>query len=1009
MASNTGRMDEAPDSEHRFQTHTPVPLREARPPENATSDVELGFRRSLLAQLMGPRVGRHRSLDFDALDSSSSRLVQVPSMLLDQSHTSRWQQVLERVISAVVTVRFCQAVPFDTMSAVASEASGFVVDKHRGIILTNRHVACAGPFVGEAVFQNREQVNVHTIYRDPIHDFGFLKYNPGDVEYFQVEEIPLDPSKAKIGTEIRIIGNDAGEELSILAGQISRVDRNAPDFGPMTYNDFNTLYLQAAASSSGGSSGSPVIDINGSAIGLQAAGRNQSATDFFLPLDRVKRALERIQHGEKVVRGDIQVQFLYEPFDYVRRIGLSQETESRVRAHDSKEIGMLVVETVLPEGPGDCAGLITGDVLVSINGKIVTKFVQLDEVMDSSVDRQIKILVERDGKSVECMVDVENVDAVTPARFVEMGGAVIHDMSYQLARYYCVPARGVFVAQVWGMLPLEDAGEGVIIKSVDGHLTPTLDDFIRIIRQVPDRARVPVVYYSLNDIHEEYVHIVENERHWTDMNLYARNDTTGIWDRQTIDPPSEICKTEQQTAKFAVSSNPTVQTIIPSLVQVHFYIPWMINAFPVCRRTGTGLIVDAERGLVAISRSIVPFELGDLSLTVAESVTIPATVVYLHPTLNFAIAQYDPALLGRTQTRSARLSAKPVAEGDKLMLHAYRSGKGLASIHTTVSTVEPMSIPKHSPPRFRSINSSWFKLDTRVAQKYNMGVLTDYDGAVCGMWVSFVDDSGDEGTNSEYFYGLDACKLLPVLEPLRLGQQPRICTLGIELTPISLVEARHLGLDRTWIDRIEDVCPQYRQLLMVSRVACDSRCSNVLRPLDVVLTVDGQISTQYSDLDRAFSAKQLSLQVLRNKKVVAAVAETDEEDGTDTRRIIWWSGAILHEPHKAVRQQCRELPSRTYVSYNAYGSPAYTAGMAPTSFITHVEDMETPDLDAFIAAVRKLSSNTSTSDFVCVRIVGLDRIPDVISVKINSHYWPTIELVKDISKPNGWDRIHYNN
>ncbi|KAJ1938908.1 hypothetical protein FBU59_004296, partial [Linderina macrospora] len=571
----------------------------------------------------------------------------------------------------------------------------------------------------------------------------------------------------------------------------------------MTYNDFNTFYLQAAASSSGGSSGSPVIDIHGSAIALQAAGRNEGATDFFLPLDRVKRALELVQAGKPVDRGDIQVQFMYEPFDYVRRIGLSPETEAQIRVHDPDEIGMLVAETVLPEGPGDTAGLITGDVLVSINDEIVTKFADLDEILDSSVGEQIKVVVERDGHRIQHVIDVQDVHAITPDRFVEMGGAVLHNLSYQLARYYCVPALGVFVAQVWGMLPLEDAGEGVVIKSVDGHDTPTLDDFILAIQAIPDRTRVPVVYYSLNDIDEEYVHIVENERHWTDMNVYTRNDETGVWDCKKIDPLGAVCQVEQQTARFATSVNPTVQAIIPSLIQVHFYMPWMINAFPVCRRTGTGLIVDADRGLVVISRSIVPFELGDLSLTVAESLTIPATVRYLHPTLNIAIAQYDPTLLGKTPVRTAQLATKGNSEGDQLMLHAYNDGKGLVSIRAMVSTVGPMSITKHSPPRFRSINADWFKLDTRAAQKYNTGVLTDMDGVVSGLWVSYIDDMDDEGTNNEYFYGLDVCKILPVLEPLRNGDHPRLRTLGVELSTISLAEARHLGLDRSWIDRIE--------------------------------------------------------------------------------------------------------------------------------------------------------------------------------------------------------------
>lgn len=57
-----------------------------------------------------------------------------------------------------------------------SEASGFIVDAEKGIILTNRHVACAGPFVGEAICHDHEEVDVFPIYRDPVHDFGFLKY-----------------------------------------------------------------------------------------------------------------------------------------------------------------------------------------------------------------------------------------------------------------------------------------------------------------------------------------------------------------------------------------------------------------------------------------------------------------------------------------------------------------------------------------------------------------------------------------------------------------------------------------------------------------------------------------------------------------------------------------------------------------------------------------------------------------------------------------------------------------
>lgn len=96
-------------------------------------------------------------------------------------------------------------------------------------------------------------------------------------------------------------------------------------------------------------------------------------------------------------------------------------------------MGLLVVDSTVPGSPADGV-LEPGDVLVCVQGEVVSHFLQLEELLDGAVGQTIELQLERGGKQLVVQLPVTNLHDVTPATMLELAGGSVHALSYQQAR-----------------------------------------------------------------------------------------------------------------------------------------------------------------------------------------------------------------------------------------------------------------------------------------------------------------------------------------------------------------------------------------------------------------------------------------------------------------------------------------------------------------------------------------------------------------------------------------------
>ncbi len=900
-----------------------------------------------------------------------------------------WTNTLERISSGVISIRVDSTRAFDTEWNSSSQATGFVVDAERGLVLTNRHVVTPGPVVAEAVFRNNEEVRLTPVYRDPVHDFGFFRYDPEDLKYIEPAELPLKPDGAGIGREIRVIGNDAGEQLSILAGTIARLDRKAPDYGRGNYNDFNTFYFQAASGTSGGSSGSPVVNIDGEVVALNAGANNSAASSFFLPLDRIDRALHLIQAGEPVTRGTLQTIFERKAFDELRRLGLQDATERTVRSEFPEQTGMLAIEQVIPDTPAD-GKLEPGDILVRVNGELVTEFVPLAAMLDDNVGNEVELELERGGRQVTETIEVTDLHAITPSEYLQFGDAIVNNLSYQQARHYNRNVEGVYVANPGYLLSKSAIPRGAVITEYDSEPITNIDDLAKALDGTADGSRAQIRFVTMDSPRNSTVRSFEMDRVWFPVRHCVRNDDTGVWPCRELGPGPAPEPPESGSTRLTKYDDPRVAAIAASLVVVTFDLPYTVSGVADRHYYGTGVIVDKDRGLVLVDRNTVPVAIGDVTVTFAGSLEVDARVEQLHPVHNLAIVSYDPKSIGDTPVRTARFNTEPLQAGDDVLVVGIKGDHQLVHQQSIVSAVEPLVLPLSRTLRFRDANIEGISLVNPMEVD---GVLVDKRGRVSALWSSFAIQTGSESAQFNRGVGADL-----VAEFVDIVRNDRTYySLEAEFVYAPLFAARNRGVDEEWIEKLENNNPVFRRALSINRIVAGTPAAEHLKNGDFVLAIDDKVVTSFREVEKAVQKESVKVTVWRNSEALDIEVATAPLDTRGIDRAVSWAGALLQDPHRAMAAQRGIEPDGVYVAFFSYGSPATRYGLWAGRRLVEVDETPTPNLQAFVDAIAGKKDQAS----VRLKTVTWNGAVEVITLKLDNQYWPAYEIRRT---ENGWQR-----
>lgn len=272
---------------------------------------------------------------------------------------------------------------------VENLGSGVIISE-QGHILTNEHVVARASRISITLADGRA-FDARVVGADPTNDLAVLQIEADA----PVPWIPPGSSKdVMVGEPVIAIGNPFGLSNTVTTGVVSATNRSIRSNDHVFHG-----FLQTDASINPGNSGGPLLNAEGTLIGINSAIYDGAeGIGFAIPIDVARRVVaELIEHGE-VLPVTLGVEF--------------QDLDPALREVMAlpRDLAGALINRVQPGGPADRSGLRRGDIIGRIDGRRLQSARELFEILEMVTPSQVlELEIWRDGRSQEIRVTAEKI------------------------------------------------------------------------------------------------------------------------------------------------------------------------------------------------------------------------------------------------------------------------------------------------------------------------------------------------------------------------------------------------------------------------------------------------------------------------------------------------------------------------------------------------------------------------------------------------------------------------